>query len=136
MLKMAERANATFEITSWQEAVYDAPPEGSKLLRATVLKRFQGDLDATSAAELMMVRAGEEGGEGYIATERITGRVGGWTGSFVIQHGGVDSRQIHQFGYIVKDSGTGDLRGIVGTCHFQHDETGAHFTLDYDLPAR
>lgn len=132
---MAERAEATFEVTSWQETVYDAPNEGSQLLRATVLKTFQGEVEGSSTAELLMVRAGEEGGEGYIATERITGRLGERTGSFVVQHGGVFSRHLHQFGYIVKDSGTGDLRGIVGTCHYRHDETGAHFTLDYDLPA-
>jgi hypothetical protein len=130
---MAERASATFEITSWEEAVYDAPAEGSKLLRATVLKTFQGEVAGTSAAELLMVRAGDEGGEGYLATERITGRVGERTGSFVVQHGGVSSREVHQFGYIVKDSGTGDLHGIVGTCHYAHDETGARFTLDYDI---
>jgi hypothetical protein len=130
---MAERANATFEITSWQEAVYDAPAEGSKLLRATVLKTFRGEVEGTSAAELLMVRAGDEGGEGYIATERITGRVGEQIGSFVVQHGGVSSREVHQFGYIVEGSGTGDLRGIVGTCTYAHDETGARFTLDYDI---
>ena len=132
---MAERANATFAVTSWQEAVYDTPDEGSKLYRATVLKTFHGEVEGSSTAELLMVRAHDEGGEGYVATERITGRVGERTGSFVVQHGGIFSRQLHQLGYIVKDSGTGDLRGIVGTCHYQHDETGARFTLDYDLPA-
>jgi hypothetical protein len=130
---VTEHANATFEITGWQEAVYDAPDEGSKLLRATVLKSFQGEVEGTSTAELLMVRAGDEGGEGYIATERITGRVGERAGSFVVQHGGVSSREVHQFGYIVKDSGTGDLQGIVGTCTYGHDETGARFTLDYDI---
>src|SRR3712207_1619050 len=130
---MAERADATFEVTGWQEAVYDAPDEGSKLLRATVLKTFQGEVEGTSTAELLMVRTGDEGGEGNIATERITGRVGERTGSFVVQHGGVFSRQLHQFGYIVKDSGTGALRGIVGTCLYAHDETGARFTLDYHI---
>ncbi len=130
---MPLRANATFEITSWQETLYDASDEGSKLYRATVLKRFQGDVEGASTAELLMVKATDEGGEGYIATERITGRVGDRTGSFVVQHGGVFSRELHQFGYIVKDSGTGELQGIVGTCTYEHDETGARFTLDYDL---
>ncbi len=130
---MSFRASATFEITSWREAVYDAPNEGSKLYRATVLKSFQGEVEGDSAAELLMVRANDEGGEGYIATERITGRVADRTGSFVVQHGGVFSRGLHQFGYIVKDSGTGELQGIVGTCTYEHDETGARFTLDYDI---
>lgn len=126
-------ANATVEITSWEESVYDAPEEGSAILRATVKKTFTGEVEGTSVAELLMVRAGAEGGEGYIATERIVGRVGDRTGSFVVQHGGVSSRELVQFGYIVKDSGTGDLRGIVGTCRYDHDETGARFSLDYEF---
>ena len=132
---MSSHADATFEINAWQEATYDVPEEGSKLLRATVHKTFQGDVKGTSTAELLMVRAGDEGGEGYVATERITGTVGDRAGSFVVQHGGVSSRQMHQFGYIVKDSGTGDLHGIVGTCRYQHDETGARFSLDYEFKA-
>jgi hypothetical protein len=130
---MSSHAEATFDIDAWQESTYDAPEAGSKLLRATVHKTFHGDVEATSTAELLMVRAREEGGEGYVATERITGNVGDQVGSFVVQHGGIFSRQMYQFGYIVKDSGTGDLRGIVGTCHYQHDEAGARFSLDYDF---
>lgn len=130
---MSSHADATFEINAWQEATYDVPEDGSKLLRATVHKTFQGEVEATSTAELLMVRAGDEGGEGYVATERIAGQVGGRAGSFVVQHGGIFSRQLHQFGHIVKDSGTGELQGIVGTCLYQHDESGARFSLDYDF---
>lgn len=132
---MSSHADATFEINAWQEATYDVPDVGSKLLRATVAKTFQGEVEGTSTAELLMVRAGDEGGEGYVATERITGAIRGRTGSFVVQHGGISSRDVHQFGYIVKDSGTGDLQGIVGACRYQHDETGARFSLDYDFEA-
>lgn len=130
---MSLHAEATFDIDAWQEAAYDAPEAESKLLRATVHKTFHGEVEATSTAELLMVRAGEDGGEGYVATERITGKVGDRAGSFVVQHGGIFSRQLHQFGFIVKDSGTGELQGIVGTCHYQHDEAGARFSLDYDF---
>ncbi len=126
-------AKATFEITSWEESVYDAPEEGSAILRATVKKTFAGEVEGTSVAELLMVRAGAEGGEGYVATERITGRVGDRSGSFVVQHGGISSRELVQFGYIIKDSGTGELRGIVGTCLYAHDESGARFSLDYEF---
>lgn len=126
-------AKATFEITSWEEAAYDAPEVGSTLLRATVKKTFSGDLEGTSVAELLMVRAGAEGGEGYVATERFVGRLGDRTGSFVLQHGGVFSRDLAQFGYIVKDSGTDELRGIVGTCLYAHDENGARISLDYEF---
>jgi hypothetical protein len=134
---MATQAKATFAIEEWDEEIYDQPAVGSKLLRATVRKSFQGDLDGTSVAELQMVRAGEEGGEGYLGTERVNGRLNGRSGTFVLQHGGMDSGdELFAFGYVIKDSGTGELAGLSGKASFQHDETGAVFTLDYDLPER
>lgn len=131
---MTTRVTSDFAITAWDEAVYDQPEEGSKLLRATVRKSFQGGVEGTSVAELLMVRAGEEGGEGYLGSERVTARIGDRAGTFVLQHGGIGSGdEVFAFGYVVKDSGTGDFVGMSGRSSFRHDEQAAIFTLDYDL---
>jgi hypothetical protein len=131
-------AVASFAIEGWEEAVYDAPAEGSALARATVRKRFTGDLEGTSVAELQMVKARPDSGEGYIATERVTGSLHGRSGTFVIQHGGftVNGGVTEQFGYIIDQSGTGELAGLRGTGRYQHDENGAVLTLEYELPAK
>ncbi|MBA2520819.1 MAG: DUF3224 domain-containing protein [Chloroflexia bacterium] len=131
---MTTRITADFAIVSWHEEIYDQPEEGSTLLQATIQKSYQGAVEGTSVARLLMVRAGDEGGEGYLGSERVTARLGERAGTFVIQHGGIASGdELFSFGHVVKDSGTGDLAGMSGTCAFRHDEQGAVFTLDYDL---
>ncbi len=130
---MTARATATFEITGWEETPYDVPADGPTLVRTTVKKTFQGDLTGQSVAELLMCQA--EGGAGYVAAERIVGRIADRAGTFVLQHGGTqDGDASHAFGTVVPGSGTGALVGLRGTAAFQHDETGATLTLEYDLP--
>lgn len=129
---MTTHATATFEVTSWEDQVYDDPSEGPKLGRATVGKTLRGDVEATSTAELLTCQAAD-GSAGYVASERVTGRIGDRAGTFVVQHGGtaVAGTPDHNFGHVVPGSGTGQLTGLRGTCEYRHDETGATFTLDY-----
>ena len=129
---MGRRATATFEITQWDETPYDEPADGPKLARATVRKRFQGDVEGESSAELLMCQAGD-GSAGYVASERVVGRVGDHSASFVIQHGATRGGQGTTFGLVVPGSGTGALRGLRGETAFQHDEQGAIFTIDYEI---
>jgi hypothetical protein len=132
---MSTRATATFEITGWDETIYAEPTEGPKLSRATVRKIFQGDIAGESTAELLMSRA-KDGSAGYVALERVVGRIGDRSGSFDVQHcatqGGPNPRAIW---LVVPGSGTGELRGLSGQATYQHDENGATFTLDYDFEA-
>lgn len=128
---MGMRITATFEVTGWDETAYEEPAEGPKLGRATVTKRFTGALEATSTAQLLTCVAGDDEA-GYIGSERVTGTLDGRAGTFVLQHGGaVGGPAPRQFGWVVPGSGTGDLRGLHGEAHFQHDEHGAIFTLEY-----
>ncbi len=130
---MNRHATATFDITGWDETRYDQPGDGPKLLRATVRKTFRGDVEGESTAELLMCQA-DDGSAGYVAMERVTGRIGDRSGSFVVQHGATrDSASSATFGTVVPGSGTGDLRGLRGEASYRHDEQGATFTLDYDL---
>lgn len=123
-----------FEVTGWEQTPLDEPAEGPPRSRATVTKTFTGGLDGSSAAEVLVC-----GQAAYTAQERIDGRIGERAGTFVIQHGAVtgdaadgEGRPVST-GVVVPGSGTGELAGITGTVTFRHDETGAVFTLDYDL---
>jgi hypothetical protein len=132
---MPTTIKATFDVTGWDETAYDEPAEGPKLSRVTVTKRFTGTLEATSTAQLLTSVAQDDPNQaGYIGSERVTGTLEGRSGTFVIQHGGIaGGPEIKQFGWVVPGSGTGDLRGLAGTVHFQHDEHGAIFTMEYQL---
>jgi len=120
---------AFFAITGWDETTYDEPAEGPKLTRATVRKAFSGDLEGTSVTELLTAQG--DGGSGYVASERISGTLAGRTGTFVLQHGGIDGPDGQvAFGTIVAGSGTGDLAGIAGTSRYEHTDEAATLTLD------
>jgi hypothetical protein len=129
------RVTATFEVTSWEQSDYDTPADGPALARGKITKVFRGDIEADSTAELLMCRPDDASG-GYLGMERIVGRIGERAGSFVVQHGAIqDGDTFDLYGRVLPGTGTGDLRGIAGSCSFQHTERGAIFTLDFDLPA-
>ncbi|GHO46466.1 DUF3224 domain-containing protein [Ktedonospora formicarum] len=123
-----------FKIVSWEQSFYDEPEAGAKLARADVKKVFEGEIEAEGSAVLLLCQ-GENDGNGYVATEKITGRIGERSGSFVIQHGGAiaGTTITDSFGYVVPGSGTDELQGIRGHCSWQHDEQAATFTLDYEI---
>lgn len=131
---MSIHSRSEFKITSWEQQFYDEPEKGAKLLRADVKKVLHGNIEAESTAVLLMCQ-GENNGGGYVATERVVGRIGNRSGSFVIQHGGAmaDGTVTDSFGYIVPGSGTDELQGLRGHCAFRHEGEEATFTLDYEI---
>lgn len=116
---------AEFQVTAWEEGALD--PE-SQSARATVRKTFNGAIEGTSVAELLM--AGAEGGRGYLASELFTGTILGRKGTIIFQHGGLDDGVApYTFGNIVPNTGTAELAGLQGTITFRHDESGATVTI-------
>lgn len=104
-----------------------------RLARVTVKKRFEGDVAGESTAELLMSQKSPECA-GYVGMERVTATLAGRRGTFDVQHcaakGGANDRAIW---FVVPGSGTGELHGLSGEVTYRHDETGAVFTLDYEL---
>lgn len=119
---------ARFEITSWEPTTLPGV-NGDWANGAAMAKTFTAGIEGTS--EGLFVSSGkDEGQRAYIATERITATLDdGRRGSFVVQHGGLESDPATWFGYIVPGTGTGDLAGIAGQAPIHHDETGAYFEL-------
>lgn len=111
---MRHTANARFAIKSWDEKPYSEGPGLPKMTRATVTKSFTGDIDGDSQADyLMMYRS--DGTATFVGLERITGRIGNRTGSFVLQRTGVfDGAQAKESYTVVAGSATGELAGLEG----------------------
>lgn len=109
---MTDRAQGTFDVklTPQTPAVADAG-----LGRLSIDKQFHGDLEATSAGEMLSAGTGVEGSAGYVAIERVSGVLHGRSGSFVLQHSGSMARGAGQLSItVVPDSGTGELEGLAG----------------------
>jgi uncharacterized protein DUF3224 len=132
---MKNRATARFAIKSWDEKPYSEGPDLPKLTRATVTKAFTGDIAGEGNVEyLMMYRS--DGSATFLGLERISGQIGGKTGSFVLQRIGVfEGGQAKESYSVVPGSATGDLRGLVGSGTSSVGHGMEHpFVLDYDLP--
>jgi hypothetical protein len=118
-----KRAVSTFVNHLHEAETYDER-EGATLGRIHIERRFQGDLEGEATAELLTATA-EDGTAVYLALDRISGRLDGKEGSFVLQHRGVlsaDGAEID--GAIVPGSGTDELKGITGHGAITVDDEG------------
>lgn len=108
------RATGEFEVQLAPLPLDDQSAD-STLGRLSINKHFRGDLQATSKGEMLSAGFAAKGSAGYVAIERVTGRLHGHTGSFVLQHSGSMNRGALQLSItVVADSGTGDLAGLEG----------------------
>jgi hypothetical protein len=83
------------------------------------------------ATTLFMSAGSEEGRRSYVATELISGRTDdGREGSFVVQHGGLESDLSTWLGHVVPATGTGGFEGWVGSARIEHDDDGPYFEFD------
>jgi uncharacterized protein DUF3224 len=124
-----QNASGTFQVDGWNEEPYDEAV-GAKLSRASLTKTFQGDLDGTSTAELLLAIA-QEGSRAYVGIERISGRLNGLEGSFVVQHNATGTRGDDQATVtVVPDSGTEGFTGLSGTIVICAADDGSH-TYDF-----
>ena len=129
---MNKQITVPFQVTGWDAAPYDEMPEAPTLSRVTVKKTFDGELKGESTAQLLMC-ACEDGSAGYTVLERVVGELGGRAGSFVMIHGGTHTPQetSRALGFIMPNSGTGELEGISGAVEFKADENGKTIILDF-----
>lgn len=81
----------------------------------------------------MMYRS--DGSATFVGLERISGRIGGRSGTFVLQRLGVfEGGQAKESYSVVPGSATGELRGLRGAGSSTVGHGTEHpFTLDYDL---
>ncbi len=127
-----------FEVKMQAEPPYDETG-GVPLAQATVDKTFQGPLEAISSVRMLSARTPVSGSAGYVALEKISGKLEGKEGSFTVVHLGLMHRgQSTLTVQIVPDSGTGALVGIAGTMNIDIKDGQHFYAMDYrfeDAPA-
>jgi hypothetical protein len=131
---MKKTAHARFSITSWDEKPYSEGQDLPRLTRATVTKTFTGDIEGESQLEyLMMYRL--DGSATFVGLERVVGRIGGKSGTFVLERFGTfEGGQARESYTVIAGSGTAELRDLrgEGTSAVGH-ATEYPFTLTYEL---
>jgi hypothetical protein len=112
-------ATGTIEVSVWAPEPYDAPGDGTQLVKIHVEEAFDGDVVGTGVATfLQALRA--DGSASFCGLERVTGAIHGRAGSFVLQDEGeldVTGRVAGRW-QVVAGSGTGELAGLRGTGTF------------------
>jgi len=131
---MSQRASGPFDVKLAPQALSDVAAT-SGLGRMSLDKVFHGDLDATSAGEMLSAMSPVKGSAAYVALERVTGSLHGRSGSFVLQHTGTMQRGTPSLVVTVApDSGTEALEGLTGTMSIQIEGKAHFYTFDYALP--
>ena len=129
-----EHAEGTFDVVVTPQKADNQPAEESKVGRMSIDKKFHGDLEATSKGEMLAAMSEVKGSAGYVAMERVTGKLKGKSGSFVLQHNATMNRGVPELDVIVvPDSGTGELVGISGKMNIIIGEGKHSYTLDYAI---
>jgi hypothetical protein len=127
-------AAGTFEVKLTPQKPDNKEAESANLGRMSIDKQFHGDLEGSSKGEMLSAVTNVKGSAGYVAMERVTGTLGGRTGTFVLQHNGTMTRGEPQLGVtVVPDSGTGELAGLSGKLTIRIDGKQHFYEFDYDL---
>jgi hypothetical protein len=127
-------ATGTFAV-KLQPLTFEGQAEGSLLGRMSIDKTIDGDLVATTQGMMLSAFGGVKGSAGYVAIERVEGRLHGRTGGFTLQHSGsMDRGQQSLSVTVVPDSGTGELVGLTGDFKILIADGVHRYEFGYALP--
>ncbi|MGD9890751.1 MAG: DUF3224 domain-containing protein [Dehalococcoidia bacterium] len=136
---MTTRAIGTFAFKHWDEVPYGEDEGGARLTHSSITNDFHGDVEGEGTLQYLMIYRHD--GEGwnsadFVGFERISGRIGDRSGSFVLKHAGTYTDGVASASVtVMPGSGTGDLRGLRGEGSFvaRHNVQPTPLTLDYNF---
>ena len=133
---MAEtsKAHATgrIEVDSYEPKPFDEPSDGPQLVEIHVREKFVGDIEGDGVARFLQAQR-QDGSASFVGIERVTGRVAGKQGTFLLQDvGTVEDDIVSGEWFVVPASGTGQLTGLRGNGGFRANlGEGAQVHLDH-----
>ncbi len=130
---MATHATGSFNVQMTPQQT-DDKAGGTSLGHLALLKQYHGDLEADSTGEMLSAMTPVKGSAGYVAIERVTGVLGGRTGSFVLLHRGIMTAGTQEQSItVVPHSGNGELTGISGQLAMTVVDGKHSYDLEYTL---
>lgn len=99
-------------------------------------KEFHGELEGTSKGQMLMASSDSvPGSAGYVAIERVTGKLNGRHGSFYLQHSGIMTRGAGELTItVIPDTATDQLAGLTGRLNIIIADGKHSYEFDYMLP--
>jgi hypothetical protein len=133
---MTNRATGTFEVKLVPQKPDNEESGRANISRMSADKQYHGDLEGTSHGEMLSV-GDPRSSAGYVAMERVTGKLKGRSGSFALQHSGTMTRGAPQLAItVVPDSGTGELIGLSGKMNIIIENGKHSYEFEYSLPEK
>lgn len=130
---MSQHVSGPFDVKITPQKPDTQIARAANLARLTIDKRYHGDLEAIAKGEMLAAQTDTKGSAGYVALERVTGKLNGRSGSFVLQHNGIMNRGMAELSVtVVPDSGAGELRGLSGKMRIVIAPDGAH-SYEFDF---
>ncbi|HEY3060393.1 MAG TPA: DUF3224 domain-containing protein [Chloroflexota bacterium] len=128
------KLTATFAVTNWDERPYQELAGGTKLTRAAVTKKYSGQLDAEGTSESLMYY-GSDGSATIVGLERVVGKIGGRSGSFVVESRATFAGDTAKGTWsVVAGSGTDQFKELSGKGRFTAKSgPKGSITLNYEL---
>ena len=122
-----------FKVMGWDERPYDEVAGEPKLTRADVTYELSGGIEGEASVTYLMAYRTDESAS-YLGLARVTGTIGGRSGSFVARDVGAYENGIAKSRWaILPGFGTGDFRDIRGEAHLSASHTSASYLLDVDF---
>jgi hypothetical protein len=129
-----QRTHATgrINVKTYEPAPYEQPDDGPALVRIHVEEDFTGEIRGSGVATFLQTTIGDDEAS-FVGVERVTGSVGGRSGTFVLQdQGTLKEAVVSGDWFVVPGSGTGELEGLRGQGGFKAAlGQSADITLDY-----
>jgi hypothetical protein len=127
------QVTGAFKVMCWDERPYDQASGQPRLTHADVTHELLGGIEGeASVAYLMGYR--EDNTASFVGLVRVTGAIGGRSGSFVMQDVGVFEGGVAKGRWtILPGFGTDGLRDIRGEGHFAATHENASYSLDIEL---
>jgi Protein of unknown function (DUF3224) len=128
---MTTRASGSFEVK-----MAPLPTDAPTLGRMSLDKTYHGDLEAVSKGEFLSAGTPGSGSAGYVAMERVNGKLDGKSGTFALQHSGSMNRgAVHYSVTVVPGTGTEELAGLEGKLSITIVDGKHFYDLEYTLEA-
>jgi hypothetical protein len=123
-------ATGTFDVQLIPNSAADAAVTGM-----AISETFHGDLDGTSAGQMLAVRKAVDGAAGYVAMEHVAATLASKHGTFALQHSGSMEKSVQSLAVtVVPDSATDGLAGLIGSMAIKIDDGQHTFIFRYALP--
>ena len=125
-------AKATITVQKYEPVEYDKRTEAPVLAKIHVEETFSGDIDGNGIVEFLQA-ARMDGSASFVGIERVTAKIAGRQGTFLLQDAGtVEGNVVSGDWFVIPGSGTDQLEGLRGEGGFRANlGEGAEVHLDY-----